>query len=210
MLQETRSLVLDLQYFPNINWFKDSVKQSCFVFYPEVVSRKAGFSNRMILPASGGVISLSVPLIGGRSFRAPYREIKIDYHSEWQRDHIRTIDTVYGGSPFYFHYKDELHRLFSIREEYLYNWNLACLKWVSEKIKIMLPIQEHGYQPQNLNKRLIVSDKYKPSNYSSPENGPFLKYPQVFEQKIGFQSNMSVLDLLFNVGPIKVKELLSN
>jgi hypothetical protein len=52
-------------------------------------------------------------------------------------------------------------------------------------------------------------DKYKPSNFSSPENGPFLKYPQVFEDKIGFQINMSVLDLLFNVGPLKVKELLS-
>jgi hypothetical protein len=72
-----------------------------------------------------------------------------------------------------------------------------------------IPIHEHRSQLGDLNKNLIVSDKYKPSNYTSPENGPFLKYPQVFEDKIGFQINMSVLDLLFNVGPLKVKELLS-
>ncbi|MEN9884648.1 MAG: hypothetical protein RLZZ420_1865, partial [Bacteroidota bacterium] len=59
------------------------------------------------------------------------------------------------------------------------------------------------------NNSIIYLDKYKPSNYSLAENGPFLKYPQVFENKIGFQTNMSVLDLLFNVGPLKVKELLS-
>jgi hypothetical protein len=163
----------------------------------------------MLLPASGGVVLLSVPLIGGRSVRIPYREVRIDYKSEWQRDHIRTIDTVYGGAPFYFHYKDELHHLFSQREEYLYNWNLSSLKWVMEKIKIKIPIQEYTSQSINPIKSLIVSDKYKPSNFSSPENGPFLKYPQVFEDKIGFQINMSVLDLLFNVGPLKVKELLS-
>ncbi|MEO0000705.1 MAG: hypothetical protein RL766_751 [Bacteroidota bacterium] len=209
MLQETSALVLDLQYFPSINWFKDSVQISQFVFYPEAVIRKAGFSNRMLLPASGGVVLLSVPLVGGRSVRIPYREVRIDYKSEWQRDHIRTIDTVYGGAPFYFHYKDELHHLFCQREEYLYNWNLSCLKWVLEKLKIKIPIQEDTGQSINLNKSIIDLDKYKPSNFSSPENGPFLKYPQVFEDKIGFQINMSVLDLLFNVGPLKVKELLS-
>jgi len=72
-----------------------------------------------------------------------------------------------------------------------------------------IPIHEHRGQSVDLNKNIIVSDKYKPSNYTSSENGPFLKYPQVFEDKIGFQINMSVLDLLFNVGPLKVKELLS-
>ena len=73
MLQETSALVLDLQYFPSINWFKDSVQISQFVFYPEALIRKAGFSNRMLLPASGGVVLLSVPLVGGRRVRIPYR-----------------------------------------------------------------------------------------------------------------------------------------
>lgn len=209
MLQETSTLVLDLQYFPNINWFKDSVRLSNFIFYPEANLRKAGFSNRMLLPASGGVVSLSVPLVGGRSIRVPFREVRIDYKSEWQRDHIRTINTVYGGSPYFFHYKDELNSLFCLKQEFLYDWNLSCLKWVLEKLKIKIPIHDHRDQLVDLNKNRTVYDKYKPSNYASPENGPFLKYPQVFEDKIGFQNNMSVLDLLFNVGPIKVKDLLS-
>jgi hypothetical protein len=208
MLQEADSLVLDLQYFPSINWFKDSIRLNQFCFYPDAPFRKSGFQNRLLIPASGKVISLSIPLAGGRSVRSPYKSVEIDHLQHWQRDHFRSIDSVFGSTPFYFQYKDEIHSLFQTKEKYLYSWNLLCLDWVIEKLKLNLSVIEKSSNESTINCLTIIQDKYKPSNYNAKENGPFVKYQQVFEDRIGFCANMSILDLLFNMGPKKTLSFL--
>ena len=210
MLQKTRTLVLDLQYFPSVNWFKDSIHLNQFCFYPHAPFRKSGFQNRLLIPASGKIVSLSIPLAGGRDVRSSYKAVEIDYQQQWQRDHFRSIDTAFGSAPFYFQYRDELKKLYEFRHPLLYNWNLHCLGWLMEKIRLTLPIIEQDQKENNLTGLSLLEDKYKPSNYVNDENGPFVKYTQVFEDRIGFHPNLSILDLLFNVGPQKTIFLLRN
>lgn len=210
MLQKASTLVLDLQYFPSVNWFKDSIQLNQFCFFPDAPFRKSGFQNRMLIPASGKVVSLSIPLSGGREVRAPYKTIEIDCHQQWQRDHFRSIDTAFGSAPFYFQYREELKKLYESRQQLLYSWNLLCLDWLMEKIRLNLPIIEQHKEEYNQTSLNLLEDKYKPSNYAKVEKGPFIKYVQVFEDRIGFQPNLSILDLLFNAGPQKTIVLLSN
>jgi len=195
-----------LHYFPCIPVFAELIKQQQILFDDSLPFQRSTFRNRTIIVGSNGVIQLSVPIIGGRSVKLPYSEIQIDYKNDWQRDHFRTLCTVYGNSPFYMFYKDELAVLFESKPIFLFEWNLQCLKLVFKKIKLETPIFLERELAENDSSRLMV-DPLLPTNYAADCFSPFLRYPQVFEDKIGFKPNLSILDLLFNVGP-QTKSLL--
>jgi hypothetical protein len=195
-----------LHYFPCIPVFAELIKQQQILFDDSLPFQRSTFRNRTIIAGSNGMIQLSIPIIGGRSVKLPYRYIEIDYKNDWQRDHFRTLCTVYGNSPFYMFYKDELEALFESQPTFLFEWNLQCLQWVFRKIKLDTPI----FFEKEFNEKdssIFVVDRFLPSNYSDENFSPFLKYSQVFEDKIGFKPNLSILDLLFNVGP-QTKSLL--
>ena len=153
----------------------------------------------MVIAGSGGPISLSIPIVGSRSNKLPYDQIEIDNNSTWKRDHFRTLVTSYGNSPFFFHYRDELESLYNGTHIFLYEWNLICLNWLLEKLRLhdQIVVTNHlSHQQTGVNQ---LSDFYTPANYNRHE--PILRYPQVFEDRLGFLPNLSALDMLFNYGP---------
>jgi hypothetical protein len=202
-------LCTDLQYFTTINSFIDLVKTSDIYFQPEQIFKRSTFRNRMMVPASNGIIQLSIPVVGGRSCKLPYGEVIIDYKSNWQKNHFHTLATVYGNSPWFTHYSAELETLFSQSPIYLFEWNMMCLDWVIKKTKLTHKITIHQDKIPEITPLLDKVDFYLPSNYDASEKGPFLEYPQVFIEKIGFKPNMSILDLIFNEGPNTRNKILS-
>lgn len=203
------ALCADLQYFTSINSFVDLTKGADIYFQPEHIFRRSSFRNRMMVPASNGIIQLSIPVVGGRNCKLPYGEVLIDYKSNWQRNHFHTLETVYGNAPWFIHYKAELETLFSQRPIFLFEWNMMCLYWVIKKTKLTDKITIHGNKIPEITTYLDKADFYLPSNYNTSEKGPFLEYPQVFIENIGFKPNMSILDLLLNEGPNTRNKILS-
>jgi len=202
-------LSTDLQYFTTINSYTDLVKAGEIYFQLDHIFRRSTFRNRMIVPASNGIIQLSIPVVGGRSCKLPYGKVMIDYKSNWQRNHFHTLATVYGNSPWFTHYSAELETLFSQRPIYLFKWNMMCLDWVIKKTKLTHKITMHREKSPEITPYLNKVDFYIPSNYDAYEKGPFIEYPQVFVDKIGFKPNMSILDLIFNEGPNTINKILS-
>lgn len=194
-------LSIDLQYFPCINAISDIVNADGVCFNVSLGFKKSSFRNRLVLPGANGIVALSIPLDGGRSVKLPYDEVRIDYSFCWQRDHFRTLESIYGNSPYFFQYKNELNEIYHRQIKLLVDWNLSCLNWFFSKIKVDPPIFVDSIQQKEPLMIRERNDFYLPSNHKSPDRGPFEKYPQTFEDKIGFQPNMSVLDMLFNLGP---------
>ena len=200
-------LSIDLQYFPCINAFVDIVQSGSVFFDNELLFRKSSFRNRMLLPGGNGIVSLSIPLVGGRSVKLPYKAVEIDYNNTWQRDHFRSLETIYGNSPFYFIYKSSLKEIFERKPQFLVDWNLICLDWIVKKMKVNLHLLHDSSlfsKEQEFRERI---DFYLPSNYDQNGKEPFFKYPQLFEDKIGFKPNVSIVDLLFNLGPDALKKI---
>jgi hypothetical protein len=198
-------LYIDLQYFPCVNYIATLCKAGEVDFQLQLPFRKSSFRNRMIIAGAGGPIQLSIPIVGSRSIKFPYDQIQIDNRTSWQRDHFRTLVAAYGNSPFFFHYRDEIESLFSQKTELLYEWNMNCLNWILKKLKLndQIVITASGSSdPEDIG---VFSDMITPANYKKHE--PILKYPQVFEDRVGFLSNLSTLDMLFNVGPEAGKRL---
>ena len=179
----------------------DIANASSVLFDRKSLFKKSSFRNRMMLASPKGQVLLSIPIIGGRNIKVPYGEVRIDYKTDWQKNHYRTIETLYGKSPWFDQYQPELKILFGSRFDYLFEWNLTCFKWVIQKLNIKLTILDLPLPSIGLEKIVVKEDSYSPSNYSNVENKLLIKYPQVFEDRIGFLANLSTLDLLFNEGP---------
>lgn len=192
-------MVQPLYYFPCLCAFADLMHQPNVLFDTEMLFKRSSYRNRMIIAASNGPIQLSVPVVGGRSIKSRYNEVEIDYKSNWQRDHFRTLSTAYGNSPFFIFYRDELEQLYQEAPRLLYEWNLLCLSWVFKKMKIEKKL-DHELIHENDSSQTSFVDLYSPQNFKRQPTIISVTYNQVFEDKTGFLANLSVLDLLFNEG----------
>jgi hypothetical protein len=201
-------MIQHLHYFPCINAFAVMIQQPTLLFDLSLPFKRSSFRNRTIIAGATGSITLSIPIIGGRSIKLPYKEVEIDYNNNWQRDHLRTLCTAYGNSPFFMFYKDELEKIYDEKPKYLFQWNLLCVEWIFKKIKLEISIETDNNQ-SSTDIRLDQLIEFLPQNYLNISKDLILKYHQVFEDKTGFLPNLSILDLLFNKGP-QSKQLLFN
>lgn len=192
-------MIQSLHYFPCVNAFTDLLQESVLAFDGEYQFKRSSFRNRTIIASAAGPITLSIPVVGGRNVKLSYKDVEIDYNNNWQRDHFRTLSTVYGSSPFFQFYKDELEQIYNSQPKNLYDWNFNCLAWVFKKMKLSPQFLDE----KNENKPSKISAhffEYTPINYINLAENYLISYTQVFQDKIGFLPNISVLDLLFNAG----------
>lgn len=204
----------ELQYFPPIISFITLLKYKDvdFCIYDSWVRQR--FRNRMILAGANGLLVLSIPLEGGRNQKGLYRDIRIDHGGDWQKRHWRSIFSAYGKSPWYFQYADGLEALFRARDNFLVDWNLRCLEWTAGVLRIPAPVLWTGVDGAGINRPekevFDCADLVLPSNFQDPSLGPFPRYSQVFEDRIGFQPDLSILDLLLCCGPRSLDILLTH
>ena len=158
------------------------------------------FRNRCMVAGSNGVVGLSVPLEKGRGQRELMKDVRISYSDNWQVQHWRTIESCYSRAPFFEFYRDGVGQLLGQKETYLLDLNMAIMSWLKKVLKMPGKIARTGsYQktyPEGVTDR---RNTILPKNYLQEENCP--RYTQVFEDRIGFQPNLCILDLLFCCGP---------
>ena len=144
---------------------------------------------------------LSIPLEGGRNQKMVMKDVRISQKENWQDRHWKTITSCYNKSPWFSHYSDELHALFTTAHLFLVDWNIACYEWAADKLSIHTPWRLSDSYNKNYGDS--VADwrgKLMPATidriFAAGQ-----RYPQVFEDRFGFVPNLSVMDYLFCVGP---------
>lgn len=183
------------QYFPCVNWFKISFRFSYIEISECETFQKMTFKNRCVVAGSNGRIQLSVPILHGREQKMPMKEVKIAQHENWARQHWRTLVSCYAKSPFWEYYADRLETLFARKDVFLFDWNIAVLETILPIIdkKMRLNVVADGWPEQ------LFGSEFRPNNFQNRDNQ--LVYPQLFEDRIGFQPNLSIIDLLCMEGP---------
>lgn len=170
----------DIALFAEIAQCKDPV----IVVFDELVDRKIKRNRYEILGPSGRQL-LTVP-IGKPRDRKLLSVVEIVNAESWQRDHWRSIVTAYNRAPFFEFYDYKYMPLFSKKYNSLVEFNLEAMKITTQLLK--------------LNKKIDFLDG---SNGEQTNLKPtsFPKYNQVFSEKYDFEENVSILDLVFNLGP---------
>jgi len=148
----------------------------------------------MSILGPNGIQKLSIPLKKGKNALS-ISEVEIAYDEDWIRDHLRSITTAYQASSFYDHYFHKIASILSARPQFLYQLNNATQDLILTTL---------GGKPPELSKDYAFPDQFEGFDHRIKNlnfNYKIPIYPQVFEHKFGFTPNLSILDLLFNMGP---------
>lgn len=189
--------ILPLFYCPPLSWFAAACQESAIVLDVMQPYRKQLYTNRMHIRVSNRVMALSVP-VGRRDKNVPIKEKRISHQEPWQRQHMRSIQYAYQNSPFYEYYADQFTPLFKKPYEWLVDYNLdwmhalLSLLKLDVEMKVTEVFEEKGSYDRDYRQDFDPTRKDMPSWFVEK---PYL---QVFE---GFESNLSIIDLLCNEGP---------
>ncbi len=168
--------------------------------------QKQTYRNRCYICTDQGIHMLNIPIrhAGGKQGRQKYKEVRLENSYLWQRQHWRTLQMAYRTSPFFEYYEDELAPLYQEPQSYLLDFNFKTIEAICGCLQVAMPLQRtsrYEKSPSGLtDARGLVNAKTGPRSFN-------LRYGQVFEDRHGFIPNLSVLDLLFNLGTTAVLEL---
>jgi hypothetical protein len=175
--------------------------------------QKQSYRNRCYFYGADGVQSLQVPIIHeGGTHKQPISEIRIDWSKPWLLQHKRAIISAYRTSAYFEYYQDELFAILDSQPEKLFDLNMAIIRFFIEKTGLAIDLRttkEYSRGGQILTSDGSITtcedlrDTIHPKRGNSIIEDLGLKKPyfQVFSQKHGFQSDLSIMDLLFNEGP---------
>ncbi len=200
-----KSLIVEIQYFGNICFYNKVVNSTHILFEQYENFQKMSFRNRTQVLGANGVVDLTVPVLGGRNQKTNIREIKIDYLQDWQTRHWRTLESSYNKSPYFLFYKDRIKTLYEKKYVYLMELNIEIFDVLTKCLKIDIEVDfTQCWQKTYTNSEVEdCRNMIKPANRSQFSHP---KYFQVFDSE--FEPNLSILDLLFNLGP-EAKDYLS-
>jgi hypothetical protein len=170
--------------------------------------QKQNNRSRFHILSPNGLQTLHIPLkyCDGKT---QITDVEIDYKTNWQLLHWRSIEAAYNRSPFFEFYKDAFEVIFFKQEKFLFQYNLALIKWL---FKTLNQNQEINFT-NDFDKVLFDANDFR--NLSNSKNYKLVfpnyfkaeKYQQVFSHKLPFHENLSCIDLLFNTGNAAIKYL---
>ena len=137
------------------------------------------------------------------------KDLRISDHNQWRRVHWNALQSAYSESPFFEYYADDLHPFFEQKYDYLLDFNEAIRQKICELIDIRPQVEytsSYIPSPPPFGRTGVGSpDDFRDiinAKHPQPDAGFTPKeYWQVFRHKHGFLPNLSILDLLFNMGP---------
>ena len=191
------NVLLSTTYFGPVQWYQKLYRADEVWIERHETFQKQTYRNRGIIATTQGTQALTVPVERGSS--QLIKDIRISDHGNWRHLHWNALQSAYGDSPFFMYYEDDLRPFFEQRWNFLFDFNEAIRERLCELLDIR-PTVHHTtvYQKQPF------TDFRESINPKHPAPDPDFvprRYYQVYEAKHGFQPNLSIVDLLFNMGP---------
>lgn len=201
-----QKILLHLPYFGPISHFREIVKPAEIWFENEDNYQKQSYRNRTVIYGANGRLLLNIPVkhqhVPGIKQHQKYKEVRIDNSVNWQKQHWKSLKSAYQTSPFFEFYEDDLAPLFAEEASYLMDFNYRCFHLVCECLQLEIDYHktnEYFREPANMEDRRELINAKRAIQIQ--------EYSQVFQEKEGFLSNLSILDLMFNEGPNAINYL---
>ena len=193
--------LLSTAYLPPISWFKIMLNADESLIEQHENFIKQTYRNRCNILAANGVMSLSIPVVKASSKKIKITDVKIDYATAWQKQHLKSIESAYRNSPFYEYLIDDILPFYEKKHKFLFDFNLQIIYTILEilELKKEIKLSKDFIEPTNDNfdYRNRIKPKKQSEKVSQLANK---KYYQVFNEKHPFQADLSIIDLLFNLG----------
>lgn len=182
-------------YFGPIQWYQKLNRyDECRIERMESFQKQT-YRNRCIIATTNGQQALTVPIERGARL---VKDIRVSDHGNWRHLHWNALCSAYGESPFFEFYQDDIRPFFERKWEFLYdfNWEITLKMCELLDLRPRISTTEDYIAKASHDFREAIQPKHPmPDIEFSPH-----RYYQVYERKWGFLPNLSILDLLFNMG----------
>ncbi|RHJ94098.1 WbqC family protein [Parabacteroides bouchesdurhonensis] len=160
---------------------------------------KQTYRNRCTIAAANGPLSLSVPIVKPDTLKCLTKDIRISDHGNWRHLHWNAILSAYNMSPFFEYYEEDFAPFYEKRFDFLLDFNEELRRVICKLLDI-----EPNVTQTNRYEASVPNDFRESIRPRQPLPDPSFRprpYYQVFQSKFGFIANLSIIDLLFNMGP---------
>ena len=205
--------LLSTTYFGPVQWYQKLYRYEAVEIEQWESFQKQTYRNRCLIATTNGVQALTVPVErSAESHLSPLtsqlfiKDIRISDHGNWRHLHWNALQSAYGESPFFEYYQDDIRLFFEKRWTFLLDFNEEIRQKICELIDIQPTVSltaEYSLTSHlsSLNSKKDYRETIRPKHYVPDPDFTPQPYYQVYQQKHGFLPNLSVLDLLFNMGP---------
>lgn len=163
---------------------------------------KQTYRNRCIIADANGPLALTIPTEKTAEGKCLMRDIRISDHGNWRHQHWNALEAAYRHTPFFQYYEDDFHPFYEKKIEFLYDFNMQLTELVCSLIGldvVLTPTNEYQRNTDGMEDfRSLITPKI---SYEKDKTFHSSTYYQVFKEKHGFIPNLSIADLLFNIGP---------
>ena len=208
-------------FFPYPGFFNKIFLSDVFVILDRT-QFEFGITNRnKIITPEGTWTRISVPVKNGQKF-FQINDVKINNDMNWKEKNLDLISKSYSKSKFFDLYNTPINSIFEEKWEYLIDLNIKILKtifeWLDVKTKIIFE-SELNVKGTSSEKLLNICKQIDATKYVSGSGGKnyldekifqknhidieYQKYTPILYSQLNSKSfipNLSILDLLFNMG----------
>jgi hypothetical protein len=187
-------VILPASYLPNIAYFSKLLSSEEAIISTGEIFPKQTLRNRCVIMNANGLQNLTVPVERTAGDTAT-KNIRISYAEDWQKNHLRSIESAYRKTPYYEYYFDAIEKIILQKQAYLIDLNIELLNYLVDKTGLSCKLKQ---DTTGLAVETAINEMMIPGKSSIVKFNPYI---QAFSERHGFQPNLSIIDLLFNEGP---------
>ena len=212
-------------FIPWIGYFNKISRSDLFVIVDNVQFTTSGWIRRNSIKGPGGLQKLIVPIKGKKSLGQLIRDVLIDNKGNpmWRQKHVKALELNYRKAAFFPEVMTSLERIYSEKWDYLAEFNIALMEFVCKYLEIPTPLVKSSDKRIEGGKTELIVDicektgadifmlgmggsvAYADAQFIRSKGFELVTqdfihptYTQLFGD---FVPRLSVLDILFNVGP---------
>jgi len=210
-------------YLPWIGLFSKIVLSDCLIIYDIAQYTSNSVINRNKIRTNNGFCYLTIP-IEKKYYTLRIKDVPLPENRKWQEEHWKTIYQNYARAPYFKYHAEFFAQLYKTDFKYLWQINEKILLYLLESFDIKVEILKASELNIDSSLRktdmLIACLKCAGTDVylSGPSGKNYLEYEKFSQNQIslkffkfnhpvykqrypGFESNLSAIDLLFNLGP---------
>lgn len=198
---ENKTLVLSSALFSPIAWFALMYNSnSTLIDFCETYPKQT-YRNRYTISSANNKHDLNIPVIKTFGNNTKSKDILIIKNSNIIRKHLLALESAYNNSPYFEYFFCNIQEFFYKEHKNLIDMNIDSITTIEKILKCKFKYSltndfEKTYSNEDfIDLRFEISPKNRAfSNFLQPE------YFQTYKHLNGFISNLSILDLVFNLG----------
>ena len=193
-------ILLCTAYFGPVQYYSKMMVSERVIIEQFDSYQKQTYRNRCRILGGNGPIDLTIPVVKNSGQKTLLKDVRIENLTNWQAKHWRTIVSAYNSSPFFEYYRDDFEPFFERQFDFLIDFNMQLNELLMDLLEIEADViltDEFVKEPSVEDYREVISPKFRGTDAHFVTQ----EYTQTFHERFGFLPNLSVVDLIFNVGP---------